>query len=96
MEVSPVEAQRPPARCPSCDVELVLDFQCGDYMILKCHKCGLNIRSFPPEPLAAFYDKGDDKKSVDLAALQAACIDRNPPPVVIPAFSLDELGDDLD
>ena len=96
MEVSAAESQRPPTHCPTCDIELVLAFQCGDYAIFKCFQCGLNIRSFPPEPLTAFYDEGDDEKSVDLAALQAACIDRKPPQVEIPKFSLDDLGSDLD
>lgn len=96
MPASEPTSQQPPTHCPVCDIEFVIDFQCGSYIVFKCSKCGLNIRSFASEPLAAFYDEGDDEKSVDLAALLAAKIDREPYKVEIPQFDLDNLSSDLD
>jgi hypothetical protein len=95
MEISVIEAQPPPTHCPTCDVELVVDFQCGRYIILKCGKCKLNIRSFPPLPLGAFYDEGFGEGSVDLDALIAEGIDRKPRKIDIPMFDLDALEDGL-
>ena len=87
------EVRQPPTRCPLCDIELVVDFECGRYVVFKCSECGLNIRSFPPEPLVAFYE--DSEESVDIDALLAAAVDRAPAEIDIPAFDLDSLGDGL-
>jgi len=98
MSASEPIPQQLPTHCPICDIELAIDFQCGSYIVLVCGKCGLNIRSFASEPIAAFYDcdGGDGEKSIDLAALLAAKIDREPRKVEIPQFDLDSLGSDLD
>ncbi len=96
MERSTPEAQSPPTHCPTCNIEFAVDFECGKYVILKCSKCGLTIRSFPPEPLAAYYEKADGDRTADLARLLAARIDREPPKVEIPMFDLDDLDSDLD
>jgi transcription initiation factor IIE alpha subunit len=88
------KAQRAPTQCPICEVDFEVDFACGNYIVFKCPKCGLNIREFGNEPLAAFYE-GDDEKSVDIVELLDAYSDRHPPEIIIPSIDLSALGSDL-
>jgi len=50
----------PPTRCRACGIELQVDTQVGKYLVMKCPKCGLNYRYFPPEPLAIFHDDEEE------------------------------------